>query len=94
MPKSPPRESSSRASSGQASETDWAVTLVAQADARHSAAALKRAGAEVVDVLAEIGVINVRATAAVAAGLRRLKDVDDVSPVPSADIGPPDTPIS
>ena len=94
MPKSPPRESSPRDSSAQATGTDWAVTLAAQADARRSAAELKRAGAQVVDVLAEIGVINVRATAAVAASLRQLQDIDDVSPVPSVDIGPPDTPIS
>lgn len=74
--------------------TDWTVTLAPGTDAQAAVQRLRSAGLQVQDVLAEIGVVTGRATAAQAQRLRGLPGVDDVSGMPGADVGPPDAELS
>jgi hypothetical protein len=78
----------------RASKTDWVVTLQPGTATAEAASRLRAAGLQVQDVLEAIGVVTGRATAAAAAKLRAMPGVADVSPTPSADVGPPDAPVS
>ena len=74
--------------------TDLAITLKPGTDAQAAAARLRQAGLQSVEVLDAIGVVTGRADAATAKRLRGLPGVADVASTPSADVGPPDAPIS
>jgi len=74
--------------------SDWTVTLAPGTDAQAAAKRLRSAGLQVQDVLAEIGVVTGRATAAQAKRLRSLPGVADVAGTPGADVGPPDAELS
>lgn len=72
--------------------TSWIVTTSGEHPVAEVAAALSAAGAEVGEVLSEIGVITLRCAAGRVAGLRRVAGVSDVSPGVGIDIGPPGSP--
>lgn len=67
----------------------WIVTVSASRPVADVAKDLSAAGFAVDQVLAEIGSISGRGSAAVAAALRGIPGVVDVSPNTGIDIGPP-----
>ena len=69
----------------------WIVTLAEGAGAAKVRSRLLDAGFEVDQVLAEIGVVTGRCDDDVAARLRTLDEVEDVSPEGEIGIAPPDS---
>jgi hypothetical protein len=69
---------------------EWIVTVASGQDAKLVATALSAAGAKVIATLDAIGSIIVHADAAVAARLRGVRGVADVSPSGDVNVGPPD----
>ena len=58
------------------------------------AAALKKAGFEVGEVMHEIGIISGRAAKSSVGALRKTAGVADIAPDSAVSVGPPDAPIS
>ena len=69
----------------------WIVTLAEGASAAELRTRLDSAGFEVDQVLDEIGVVTGRGDDAVAAQVREIDGVEDVSPEGEIGIGPPDS---
>lgn len=72
----------------------WAVTVSHNVPIHVLASQFTAAGAEVQNVLAETRVIVATGTDEVAARLRGIDGVADVSEVPVADVGPPGAEIA
>jgi hypothetical protein len=72
----------------------WIVTTSGERPAKDVAKELTAKGFAVDQVLDEIGAITGAADDAVAAKVRAIKGVADVSPDDAIDIGPPDAPTT
>jgi hypothetical protein len=72
----------------------WIVTTSGERPLGEIANDLKRTGFSIGQVLGEIGAITGSASDDVAAKLRAIPGVADVSPDMPIDIGPPDAPIT
>lgn len=77
-----------------ASSTTWIVTTSDQRPISDIARDLTRAGFTTDQVLSDIGSITGSAAPGIAAKLRAIAGVIDVSPDTAIDIGPPDAPLS